>query len=66
MNYDEIWEDCLRYKIQQKKSEFVELLTEIGTSENILEIGSYDGGSSIGFCNIAKNVTSINLNPKRV
>jgi len=69
MRYNEeeletIWDKCLEYKIQQKKEEWMRMLDIINNmdnSNNIIEIGAYDGGASISLKYFAKNMVTIDL-----
>jgi predicted O-methyltransferase YrrM len=68
MDNEQIWELCLQYKIQQKKTEFLWLIDKIKSiSDSILgiDIGSYDGGSSAGLSCICKRLITIDANPMR-
>jgi predicted O-methyltransferase YrrM len=67
----DIYEFGKTYKIQQKYGEWIELLRLInsfGKKLNILEIGSYDGGTSVCLCKFAKKMLTIDLyeNPKHI
>jgi predicted O-methyltransferase YrrM len=60
----EIWNKCLEYNIEQKPEEYIGLLDFIIKNNrriNCLEIGSNYGGTSAGFCNIFKNVITIDI-----
>ncbi len=61
VDHEAIWEKCKKFGIQQKKEEYLGLLRKIGRCDHILEIGCYTGGSTIGFLEIAKHVTTITL-----
>lgn len=67
--YDQFWEISEnKYKIQQKKWEWVEFLKYISDKniKNILEIGCYDGGSTFSLCHFAENMITIDeFNPPR-
>ncbi|ROL60861.1 class I SAM-dependent methyltransferase, partial [Bacteroidetes/Chlorobi group bacterium ChocPot_Mid] len=67
--FDDIWEKCKLYNIEQKKEEFVPLLKildKMPKKINALEIGFCDGGTSRGFCEIFDNVYSIDIsNPHK-
>jgi predicted O-methyltransferase YrrM len=70
VNYDLIWEECKKYRIQQKYNEFIPLLKianelEINrTTKNILEIGSCYGGTTKGFSYICDNLVTMDYNPQ--
>lgn len=61
------WYIAKLFKIQQKETEwlkFIALLANI-EPENILEIGSYDGGSTISLSLLCKNLITIEYIPPR-
>jgi predicted O-methyltransferase YrrM len=60
---DAIWKVAQAFKIQQRESEFKNLLHLIKQHEPkiILEIGAYDGGTTVSFLRLAKKVISIDL-----
>jgi predicted O-methyltransferase YrrM len=65
-----IWNDCKRFKIQQKKKEWISFLEILNKKsekvDNILEIGCYDGGTTISLCRFCKNLITIDcINPAR-
>lgn len=65
MNYEEIW-NKIKDISQQHKEEFLWLL-EIIHEKNykaVLEIGSYKGGSALGFSMIGCNVTCVDKDPQ--
>lgn len=68
-NKQYLWEQSSKMKIQQIRDEWEWLIdTAIGHRKNmnILEIGCYDGGSSLYLSNFAKNMITIdNHNPCR-
>lgn len=63
------WDFSLKFKIQQKKNEwigFVKDLLNFGEINHALEIGCYDGGTTIFLGNICKNLITIDQpNPAR-
>lgn len=63
-----IFEDSRRYKIQQKRMEWISVLRLINNSdtkkENILEIGACNGGTTYTLAHFCKTLTTIDyLNP---
>lgn len=69
MDYNELWNVAEnKYKVQQKKWEWVSLLqlVESENCKNIIEIGCYDGGSTWSFSNFATSLITIDIfNPAR-
>lgn len=64
----EISTKCYTQKIQQRKHEwirFMNLLNEYGEIDTALEIGCYDGGTTVGLSHFCKTFTTIDLNPIR-
>lgn len=63
IDIDAIWKVAQIFKIQQKESEFKNLLHLIKQQKPkiILEIGSYDGGTTVAFLRLAEKVISIDL-----
>ena len=63
---EKIWSKSLEYKIQQKKYEWIKLLEVINDRDmkfkNCLEIGAYDGGSSISLAHFCENMLTIDGN----
>lgn len=61
MQNEEIWNECLKFGIQQKKIEFIELLNILKKNnvKTILELGVWDGGSSRGFLEISDKLISL-------
>ena len=64
-----IWRECERFQIQQKKQEFLTLLEYLDATMPIkndcLEIGAYDGGTSVGFLNLFRNVVTVDLKARQ-
>ncbi len=60
---NKVWECGLRYKTQQKRAEFVTMLDFLRNEnvKTILEIGCYDGGTSICFAQLGDKVISCDL-----
>jgi predicted O-methyltransferase YrrM len=64
-NLDYMWEGATDRKIQQIREEWEWLISNIspnGKTQNILEIGCYDGGSSWYLNHFSKNMTTVDLN----
>lgn len=63
---ENIWVKSVEYKIQQKKNEWVGLLNILNEKDikfnNCLEIGAYDGGSSISLAHFSENLLTIDGN----
>jgi len=61
------WNIAKQFKIQQKEKEWLRFLSILYSSDikNILEIGSYDGGSTISFSLICDNLVTIEFVPPR-
>lgn len=55
------WDKALEFKIQQKKEEWLQFLTILDEHKvkNVLEIGSYDGGSTMSFSLICDTLYTI-------
>tara|TARA_R110000868_G_scaffold138557_3_gene352766 strand:- start:353 stop:1654 length:1302 start_codon:yes stop_codon:yes gene_type:complete len=63
-NFNQIWEKCLSFNIEQKPEEFKGLLDFLNQTKNkkyALEIGSNYGGTSFGLCHIYDNVLSLDI-----
>lgn len=64
---DTIFDSAKRYKIQQKRMEWISalrLINEDGMKENILEIGACNGGTTFTLSHFCKNLITIDhLNP---
>jgi predicted O-methyltransferase YrrM len=61
-NLESIWLESLNFKIQQKKNEWIEFIkyiTKYGEIKYTLEIGCYDGGTTIFLSNFTKNLITI-------
>lgn len=58
-----VWECAVRYKIQQKRDEFVTMLDFLRNEnvKNIVDIGCYDGGTSICFAQLGDKVISCDM-----
>tara|TARA_R110000868_G_scaffold250790_2_gene507548 strand:- start:461 stop:1081 length:621 start_codon:yes stop_codon:yes gene_type:complete len=59
---EKYWLESKNFKIQQKKPEWVSFIKEVykdGKINNTLEIGCYDGGTTISLANITKNLITI-------
>lgn len=61
---DERWALCNAYGIQQKREEFEWLLSHIKDDADILEIGSYSGGTTVGFCQTSGTVVACDIYPR--
>ncbi|MBU1349404.1 class I SAM-dependent methyltransferase [Patescibacteria group bacterium] len=61
--FESIWAEGKRYKIQQKESEIRELIDFIVKNDiqSILDIGCYDGGTTICFANLCRKIVSCDL-----
>jgi hypothetical protein len=56
------WGESLNFKVQQKKIEWLNFIKKIYNGvklENVLEIGCYDGGTTIFLSNISNNLITI-------
>lgn len=66
---NEYWNNSLKFKIQQKKNEwmeFVETFLINSPIEHALEIGCYDGGTTIFLSHLCQNLITIDQpNPSR-
>lgn len=63
-NFNEIWEKCLPFNIEQKPEEFKQLLDFLSRTKNkkyALEIGSNYGGTSFGLCHLYEHVISLDI-----
>jgi hypothetical protein len=63
-NFNQIWENCLDFNIEQKPEEFKLLLDLLNNSKNkkyALEIGSNYGGTAFGLCHLYDNVLTIDI-----
>ena len=62
---DEIWSDAQKFKIQQKQNEWFTFLNEIcklgDPVDIIIEIGSYDGGSTVSLSHVTKELITIDM-----
>jgi predicted O-methyltransferase YrrM len=62
---DEIWMDAQKFKIKQKQNEWFTFLNEIcklgDPVDIIIEIGSYDGGSTVSLSHITKELITIDM-----
>ena len=68
---NEIWVDAQKFKIQQKQNEWFTFLDEICKLSDpewifepvdiIIEIGSYDGGSTVALSHVTKELITIDL-----
>lgn len=69
MDYTALWNIAEnKYKVQQKKWEWVSLLQLVESEQckNIVEIGCYDGGSTWSLSNFAVNLITVDMfNPAR-
>lgn len=74
MNYtkeklEEIYAHCKSYKIQQKKPEWFSVLELLNSQNrkfnNILDIGVYDGGTSISLSYFTSKLFSLDISPCR-
>jgi hypothetical protein len=63
MNYEEIWDGCVKYSILQKYNEFIPLLKwieeRLNQRKRCLEIGCRHGGSAYGFSFLFDEVIAI-------
>ena len=68
-NLEELWDKSKKFKIQQKKNEwipFIEYLLKQNQINYTLEIGCYDGGTTASLSHITKNLITIDQpNPAR-
>lgn len=56
------WDESLKFKVQQKKIEWINFIKKIYNGiklNNVLEIGCYDGGTTIFLSNISNNLITI-------
>lgn len=63
---ESIWVDCVKNKIQQKKEEWfyvLNILNNFKKTDNIIDIGTYDGGTSVSLKYFAKNMVTIDAIP---
>lgn len=58
-NWNEIWKVATDNKIQQKEEEWKEVVSLLDENSKVIEIGSYDGGSSKSLAMVAKEVITI-------
>lgn len=58
-NWKQIWQVANDNKIQQKEEEWKEVLSLLDDTSKVIEIGSYDGGSSKSLAMVAKEVITI-------
>jgi cephalosporin hydroxylase len=63
LSINEIWQKAVEQKIQQKEAEFVRLLEILKTASvsSIMEIGCYDGGTTVAFSHMANKLFTIDL-----
>lgn len=64
MKFEELWNQCIEFNIEQKPEEYkqlIELLNSKANKKYALEIGSNYGGTTVGFCNIFENVITIDI-----
>jgi predicted O-methyltransferase YrrM len=68
-NLDDLWVKSKNFKIQQKKNEWIPFIEYLLTQNQInhtLEIGCYDGGTTVFLSHITKNLITIDQpNPAR-
>jgi predicted O-methyltransferase YrrM len=65
---DNIYTLCANQKIQQRKYEWVNFLKILNAKypiQSALEIGCYDGGSTVGISRFCQNLTTIDANKMR-
>jgi predicted O-methyltransferase YrrM len=63
-NFNQIWEKCLGFNIEQKPEEFKKLMDFLNDTKNkryALEIGSNYGGTTFGLCHLYENVLTIDI-----
>lgn len=58
-NWTEIWKVATDNKIQQKEEEWKEVVSLLDENSKVIEIGSYDGGSSKSLAMVCKDVITI-------
>jgi predicted O-methyltransferase YrrM len=59
---ENFWNESLDFKIQQKKNEWIDFMLEIskeGKLKNCLEIGCYDGGTTVFLSNFCQRLITI-------
>jgi cephalosporin hydroxylase len=59
---EKFWQESQSFKIQQKKKEWINFIQKITENNNLtycLEIGCYDGGTTIFLSNVVKNLITI-------
>jgi predicted O-methyltransferase YrrM len=58
---EKYWEESISFKIQQKKKEWLSFMEEVSKNEitYCLEIGCYDGGTTVFLSNFCKNLITI-------
>jgi predicted O-methyltransferase YrrM len=59
---ERFWVESKKFKIQQKKKEWIDFIEKIYKGEklkNVLEIGCYDGGTTVFLANISENLITI-------
>jgi hypothetical protein len=64
MDFNNLWEKCLDYNIEQKPEEFKQFLEVLSNQKNkkyALEIGSNYGGTSYALCHIYDYVISLDI-----
>ncbi len=63
-NFDEVWNTCLLFNIEQKPEEykpFLDFLFDNSKKKYALEIGSNYGGTACGLCHIFENVITLDI-----
>lgn len=62
---EQIYSRCTTYKIQQKKGEWMEFLGLLNQTDkkykNVVEVGCYDGGTTIGLSYFTDNLISLDI-----
>lgn len=64
-HFENIWNECVSFNIEQKPEEFKKLLDFLNDNSKLkfaLEIGSNYGGTTVGLCNLFENVITIDIN----
>ena len=62
--WKEIWKIATDGKIQQKEEEWKEIIEMLDETSKVIEIGSYDGGSTFSLAEVAKEVLSVEPNSR--
>ncbi len=60
--WSKIWKVATDGKIQQKEEEWKEVIEMLEDTHKVIEIGSYDGGSTFSLAEVAKEVISVEPN----